>query len=531
MFLNHPFLMQQFVEFSAERNPAAPFLIQLDKVSTYAEIDANANRMARLLRETGVKSGDRVAMLIANSPVYAVAYYGILKAGGIVVSLNTSATSDLLAHYLRDSGAEVLVVGARMENRIAAVLHESPGVRVVLAERPEQIGKAKPGTDLETVRIPGSVRIENIGAGLAAQSSERPDPHRISLDLAAIVYTSGSTGLPRGAMLSHGNLIANTQSIVEYLRLSNTDRVMAILPFYYVYGKTLLNTHAAVGGSVVIENRSVFPNVVLDSLETNECSGFAGVPSTYAILVNRSDLAERPLTHLRYLTQAGAAMAPELTRRLMAAVPGKQIFVMYGATEASARLTYLPPEELSRKLGSIGKAIPNVEITIRKDDGSEAGIDDVGEIVARGSNIMRGYWNDPESTARVLDSQGAYHTGDLGRRDSEGFLFVVGRKTDMLKVGGHRIAAKSIEEAVSEHHAIHETAVIGVSDELLGEAVCVFAVLREGHELAQLELSQFLQDRLPEHAMPKFIHFRDSLPKNESGKIMKQALREEMTGK
>ena len=531
MSRNHPFLLQHFVEMSADKNPGSPFLIQIDKLSTYEDIETSANRMARLLREIGIKSGDRVAMLVANSPFYVITYYGILKAGGIVVSLNTSATAELLAHYLRDSGAAVLVVGSRMESHIGAVLQQAPGTRVVLAERPEQIGTSKRGTDPADAQIPSGVRLEHVGTGLAAQSSERPDVPRISLDLAAIVYTSGSTGLPRGAMLSHGNLITNTQSIVDYLELSGTDRVLSILPFYYVYGKTLLNTHAAVGGSVVIENRSIFPNVVLDSLESTECTGFAGVPSTYAILVNRSDLAERTLPHLRYLTQAGAAMAPELTRRLMASVSGKQIFVMYGATEASARLTYLPPSELSRKLGSIGKAIPNVAVTIQRDDGTEAGVDDVGEIVARGSNIMQGYWNDPESSARVLDSHGAYHTGDLGRRDSEGFLYVVGRKTDMLKVGGHRIAAKSIEEAIAEHHSIHETAVIGVPDEFLGEAVCVFAVLREGHLLGALELSQFLHDRLPEHAMPKFIYFRDSLPKNESGKIMKQALREGFTNK
>ncbi len=219
-------------------------------------------------------------------------------------------------------------------------------------------------------------------------------------------------------------------------------------------------------------------------------------------------------------------MSPELTRRLIAALPGKRIFVMYGATEAGARLSWLDPGRLQEKLGSIGRAIPNVELSVRADDGRECEVDEVGEICARGSNIMSGYWGDPEETAKVLDRHG-YHTGDLGRRDADGFFWVVGRKKDMIKTGAHRISPKEIEDALLEFPEVHEAAVIGVPDEILGEAIKAFVVFRPGTTPDLEALRAFLGRRLPPYKTPAHYEVREDLPKNESGKIMKQALREQ----
>jgi acyl-CoA synthetase (AMP-forming)/AMP-acid ligase II len=216
-------------------------------------------------------------------------------------------------------------------------------------------------------------------------------------------------------------------------------------------------------------------------------------------------------------------MSPELTRRLMAALPGKRIFVMYGATEASARLSYLDPEELPRKVGSIGKAIPNVELKVLRADGTEAEVGEEGEIVAQGANIMSGYWGDPEATAQVLDEHG-YHTGDLARRDEEGFFTVVGRKKDFIKCGAHRISAKEIEEVMLELQEIHEVAVIGVPDETLGEKIRAVVVFREGSEMEAKALERAVKKKLPAYKVPGEFEVRDDLPKNESGKIMKRAL-------
>jgi acyl-CoA synthetase (AMP-forming)/AMP-acid ligase II len=224
------------------------------------------------------------------------------------------------------------------------------------------------------------------------------------------------------------------------------------------------------------------------------------------------------------VTQAGGAMAPELTRRLLAALPGKQIFVMYGATEASARLSYLDPADLPRKVGSIGKAIPDVELRVLRDDGTEASVGEVGEIVARGPNIMEAYWNDPDETAAVLDARG-YHTGDLGRRDDEGFLYVVGRKREMIKSGAHRISPKEIEEMLVEHPMVDQAAVVGIPDEMLGEAIVAFVTLRS--EIGDRRPSQLLEwcrRKLAPHKVPGRVEVVDELPLNASGKIDKLAL-------
>jgi acyl-CoA synthetase (AMP-forming)/AMP-acid ligase II len=390
---------------------------------------------------------------------------------------------------------------------LAAAIPRLPAVRLVIH-------------DGDTMPLPGKGS-RAIAAG--AMRGDRPDVALTGEAHAAIIYTSGSTGKPRGAVLRHENIVANTRSIVSYLDLRADDRVLAVLPFHYVYGKSLLNTHVAVGGAVVVENRFLFPQVALDTLEREQATGFAGVPSSFAILLNRTNLAQRSLPALRYVTQAGGPMAPELTRRLIAALPGKRIFVMYGATEASARLTYVPPDDLPRKIGSVGRAIPGVTLDVLREDGRRAASGEVGEVVARGPNIMEGYWNDPEETARVLDADG-YHTGDLGWFDEDGFLWLAGRAREQIKSGAHRIHPKEIEDAILEHPAVHEAAVIGVADETLGEAIHAFVVLRAGVAAEADDLLAHCRAHLPAYKVPKRVLFRDELPKGPTGKVLKRAL-------
>lgn len=457
---------------------------------------------------------------MANGFDYVHAYYGILQAGAIAVPLNTAADGSGLRQFMADCGARALVAGARFEKPVTEAVATLPELSLLVCEDPAKLDP-----------LPAHVRALPLAEARGREPlSPAREPRTIDLDVAQIIYTSGSTGRPRGATLSHLNVVTNTRSIVSYLGLTPRDRVLQILPFYYVYGKSLLNTHCYAGGSVCIENRFLFPNTALDTLEKEACTGLSGVPSTFAILLNRSNLAKRELAQLRYVTQAGGGMSPELQRRLIETLPGKQIFIMYGATEASARLTWLPPDKLSDKIGSIGRAIPNVEVDVLREDGTPCGVDEVGEIVARGANIMRGYWNDLDETQRVLDEHG-YHTGDLGRRDAEGYLYVVGRKKDMIKAGAHRIAAKEIEDAILEFRDVHETAVIGVPDEILGESIRAYVVLQEGvGEERAGELKAFLKKRLPAYKNPASYVVREELPKNESGKIMKQVLRAELEG-
>jgi acyl-coenzyme A synthetase/AMP-(fatty) acid ligase len=252
--------------------------------------------------------------------------------------------------------------------------------------------------------------------------------------------------------------------------------------------------------------------------------------------MNRSTFGERlaggQLASLAWATQAGGGMSPALTRQVMAAIAPRRLVVMYGATEASARLSYVPPAELASSIGSIGRAIPGVELTVRRADGTPCDDDEVGELFARGDNIMQGYWHDPDETARVLGPHG-YRTGDLARKDDAGRFWLVGRARDMLKVGGHRVAAKEIEDAILEHPAVHECAVIGIPDELLGDRLRAYVVLKSAGAPDAIDanaLGRFLKARLPAYKIPGDFDLRDALPKNQSGKIMKEALRAEAAG-
>jgi acyl-CoA synthetase (AMP-forming)/AMP-acid ligase II len=489
-------LVHEFLAESAQRRPEGLAIVHGVETLVYGILDRRADALACGLIEMGVRPGDRVGLLAQNSTFYVEAYYGILKTGGIVVALNAAAEPDGIVECLADCSATAVVAGPRFDRVLGGLLPRLPSLRHVVDA--EHVKALAPGCG---------------GARVALAPDAR----------AAIIYTSGSTGRPRGVVLRHENIVANTRSIVSYLELGASDRVLAVLPFHYVYGKSLLNTHVAVGGAVIVENRFLYPQVVLDTLERERATGFAGVPSNFAILLNRTNLAERSFPALRYVTQAGGPMAPELTRRLIAALPGKRIFVMYGATEASARLTYVPPEDLSRKIGSVGRAIPGVTIEVLREDGRRAATGEIGEVVASGPNIMEGYWNDPVETAAVLDARG-YHTGDLGRLDEDGFLWLAGRAREQIKSGAHRIHPKEIEDVILEHPAIHEAAVVGVPDETLGEAIHAFVVLREGAAAGADEVLAHCRVRLPAYKVPKVVAFRDELPKGPTGKVQKRAL-------
>jgi acyl-CoA synthetase (AMP-forming)/AMP-acid ligase II len=411
-------------------------------------MERQSNRVARMLHELGVRRGDRVALLIENSSAYISAYYGILKCGGVTVAMYTTTTAKTLAYILNDCEVGVLLTQSKQLKLLEEIHAQLSKLRIVVL---------LDESETNTASLPWPMS----NAKHVAQQPDGPlNLPMIDLDLASIIYTSGSTGDPRGAMLTHLNIVTNTRSIVSYLGLTPQDRIMVVLPFPYVYGKSLLNTHIAVGATVIIDNRFLFPNLVLRTMQETGATGFSGVPSTYAILLGKSAVRKMEFPALRYLTQAGGAMAPTLIREVTEVFRGKKIFIMYGATEASARLSYLPPDDLPRKVGSIGKPIPNVDLRLIKDDGEEAGRDEVGEIVARGANIMQGYWNQPEETKAVLTERGFY-TGDLGRVDEEGFFYVVGRKRDMIKSAGNRVSAKEVEEIILEHPNILETAVKG----------------------------------------------------------------------
>ena len=501
------------LEQSADQRGDAVALEHGDVVLTYGQIEAGANRVAASLRDLGVARGDRVGLLADNGRAYVEGFFGILKAGAGCVALNGANKARTSAALLADSGAAGLVTMAgRVSRELPEIVHGARDLRFVIIDRVNP-GWAPP----DAVRV---LQAEDV----ASASSARVASDVGVDDLCAILYTSGSTGLPRGTTLRHRNLAANTRQILAYLHLSADDSVLSVLPFHYSFGNSLLLTHFAVGGRVVVDNRFMYPSAVVETLEQSRVSGFSGVPSNYAILAAKTDFLSRDWPHLRYLTQAGGAMTPALTRRLLDELPPHvRLFVMYGQTEASARLSYVPPERLREKLGSIGIAIPGVSLTIRDERGRECAPSEVGEVVAAGENLMQGYWNDPAETALVLKADGL-HTGDLGRKDDDGYIFLVDRVKNMIKVGANRVSPREIEDAIAEVAGVAEVCVAGVPDELLGEAVEAFVVVAPGADVSAERILAHCREYLALYKVPRGLHFRDVLPRNAAGKVLRSEL-------
>ena len=493
-------LLHGFLRMSAERYPGKEAVVHLARRMTFADLDILSDRIAVLLNAAGVRPGDRVVLYMENSCDYVAAYFGALKAGAAVVPINVAMiTSEILAVIGDCLPAAVLTVNRRLP---------------VVVNMLQVFGEMRPVIPVDDV--PPEDGYEE----------RRHLPPVENNDPAAILYTSGTTGRPKGVMLTHANLCANASSIVRYLGLTPADSVAAILPFYYSYGNSLITTHVMAGGTLVIDNRFMYPNTVIETMQREAVTGFAGVPSHFAILLHKSSLRNTPLPALRYVTQAGGHLAPEMVREFCRILPQVRFYIMYGQTEASARLTYLEPEFLDRKTGSIGKAIPDVEIRVVDETGTVVAPDQVGEIVARGKNIMAGYRNDPEGTAQVL-RDGWLYTGDLARTDEEGFIYIVDRKKDIIKTGGNRISPREIENVVRHMPGIHDCAVVGIPDQILGEAIKLFVVPRE-NEVTPEEVLNFCKQHLSPFKMPKYIELIGALPYTPSGKIKRELLRRGM---
>lgn len=487
----------------AETSPEAEALWQDGRALTYAELWRAARGLAGHLLEHGLQSEDRVVLVLDNGIDYVIAYYAVLAAGGAVVALNPAARAPELAAAIDHSGGSWLLHPPRQ-----AELERFP---------PDLLG-----------------RLRRICVGPAAPEwrsalTQRPPAELPRLerdDLAAIIYTSGTTGAPKGVMLSHGNLLSNVRAVVSYLQLHADDRVLHALPFSYSYGNSVLHTHIAAGASVVIESGLMYPHRLLERIVEQRCTGFSGVPTTFALLLQRTRLDAYDLSTLRYLTQAGAALPIAQARRLSAALPHLELFVMYGQTEATARLSYLPPEHLHDKPGSVGIPVPGTEIVIRGAAGEPMPPGQAGEICVRGPHVMLGYWRDPQATAEVL-RDGWLHTGDLGYMDADGYLYIEGRASELIKSGAHRISPLEIEAVIAQIEGVAEVAVVGMPDSLLGQAVKAVVVVQPGSTVSAREILAHCRRQLASYKLPKQVEFAAALPKTSSGKLQRRALQQD----
>lgn len=507
--------VHHFLEESTRRFPDKIALIHDGARHTYAQINDQANSLANYLIATGVSAGDRIAILFENCIEYVVSYYATLKAGAAAVPLNSDIKPEALNRIVADVEPKGIISSSRYERLLVSAGLNGSHTKALILKSPTLAWSD------------ADFAVQELGGVLQSCPTINPNVNIAETDLASVIYTSGSTGRPKGVMLSHENIVSNTLSICQFLRLTSHDIQMVVLPFFYVMGKSLLNTHFAVGGTVLVNNRFAFPAAVLEEMVAENVTGFSGVPSTYTHLLHRSPLASKreKLSALRYCSQAGGHMPRSVKEELRRILPAHtEIFIMYGATEASARLAYLEPERYQEKMDSIGKPISGVTLKILNQHGAEVKPGEAGELVAAGPNVMLGYWKDPESTARALRG-GWYHTGDLARRDSEGYFYLLGREDDQLKVGGHRVNPREIENVLMESGMLVETLVVGVQDDLLGQKL-VCCCVPKSKDCSESNLLAFCSQRLQKPKVPRGCLFVGSLPKNPSGKIDRERCRE-----
>jgi acyl-CoA synthetase (AMP-forming)/AMP-acid ligase II len=466
---------------------------------TYAELREEVARLAGGLLARGCEKGDRIGIFSENNPFFVTSYLGIIRAGLVAVPFQTELSAETFARIVSSAGLKGVFVSARFLNRVRPWAGKH-GLMIWPEGAEEELGAAPPAA------MPGI------------------NPAR---DLASLMFTSGSTGAPKGVMVTHRNIECNTRDIISYLSLSSHDRVMVVLPFHYCFGLSLLHTHLMSGGSLVINNDfKLFPEAMLLEMQQNECTGFAGVPSTYQILLRKSRFRQLSFPKLRWFQQAGGKLPNPCIQEILQAFPQVSYFLMYGQTEATARLSYLPPARLADKLGSIGRGLPSTRLEALKDDGTPVarGSDETGEIVATGENIALGYWNDPVETSKFF-RDGRLHTGDIARVDAEGFIFIVERERDMIKSGGNRVGSKEVEDVIAEIPEILEVAVLGAPDDLLGEVIKAFVVPAPGAKITAQDVKVHCRRRLPAFKTPAEVIVLDDMPHGSSGKILKPALK------
>ncbi len=489
---------------------------------TYADLAARAEGFAAaLITGAGFTNGERCVLFLDNRPETAVGIFGTLRAGGIFSIINPTTKADKLAYVLNNCEAAVLVTQASLLPQARAAVAEAGSVRRVVVID-------------DAADISGNEIAWEAFAALAAEPLD-PAPRGIDIDLAMLVYTSGSTGQPKGVMMTHKNIEHAANSITTYLRMTPDDVVLSVLPLAFDYGLYQLLMCVKKGATLVLEKSFAFPQKILPLLASENITGFPLVPTMAALIVQLRNFKPEWAASVQFLTNTAAALPPAHIQKLREMFPNARVYSMYGMTE-SKRCTWLPPEQLDIRPDSVGIAIPFTEAWVADDDGKPLPPNTVGELVVRGGHVMQGYWRNAEATDKAL-KPGRYpwekvlHTGDLFRADDEGFLYFVGRKDDIIKSRGEKVSPKEIENVLYALPGIREAAIVGVPDEILGRALKAILVIEEGFTVTPRDVVAHCSARLEDFMVPRLVEFRDALPKTNTGKIRRAALQAEADGR
>ena len=509
--------VERFLSQSAEHHADKTALCDDKERISYTRWEQSANQVAHLLKAHGVQRGDRVVIVLDNCVASAVSIFAVMKAGAVFSPVNPTIKADKLGFILSNCRASAVITHERLLPMVEEARLAAPWVRSVF------LADGAASADTGAVGFAGTI---------GAMPTTPPPTEGIDIDLAMLIYTSGSTGLPKGVMMTHQNIVTASASITTYLQNTPTDIILSVLPLSFDYGLYQVLMAAQIGMTVLLEKSFAFPGKIMQKLREERVTGFPLVPTIAAILLQMRDLAPGFLPHLRYLTNTAAALPPAHIQRLIDLFPGAQIYSMYGLTERK-RCTYLPPEQLAARPGSVGKAIPNTEAYIVDEQGNRVGPGVVGELVIRGGHVMKGYWEDPAATERVLrpgpvPGEKVLHTGDLFRVDDDGFLYFVARKDDIIKTRGEKVSPKEVENVLYGFPGVQEAAVVGVPDRILGMALKAFVVIDPILGVTERQLIAHCARHLEDFMVPKSVEFRADLPKTDTGKIRRSEVQAEV---
>jgi amino acid adenylation domain-containing protein len=508
-------MLHHFLTNAARRLPDKIALVAGDRRLSYREVAARARRLAFALRQRGIARGDRVLIFCDNSVELAVAFWAAVIADAVAVPISPQTKTDKLHWLLEHCGAAALVTEQRLAATFVPAVRGAPPPCALIVVELRQPAELDGAVDFATVTAEGSDAL--------------PPSDATEDDLAALIYTSGSTGHPKGVMLSHRSMVSAAASICEYLDLREDDVVQALSPMSFDYGLYQMLLSFRQGARLVLAPPFTLPAQVLKQAATERVTFFPGVPTQFALLAQLKDVSRWDLTSVRAVTSTAAALLPGHIATIERVFPRARVFSMYGLTECK-RCTYLPPADLARKPGSVGVAIPGTELWIVDENDHRVGPGQVGQLVIRGPHVMLGYWREPNETARKLrpgssPGERVLYTGDFCRLDDEGYLYFVARMDDIIKSRGEKVAPKEVEMALQSIAGVHEAAVIGVADDVLGQAVEAFVVLAHGATLSHADLLYECRALLEPYMVPRRISLVPSLPKTPNGKIDKTELR------